>query len=80
MTEENIELEQVEGPTIIGYSMDCNTGVSTPIYDSPEYQANLLELQQQRDLMRQQEQDRSDAKAALAAASGLTQEQIDLLF
>lgn len=80
MTEENIEILGEMGKEPVGYSIDCITGISTPIYDSEEYQTNLLALQAERDAMRQAEQDREDAKAALAAASGLTQEQINLLF
>jgi hypothetical protein len=80
MTEDNIVTEESTLPEIVGYTVDCSTGMSTPVYDSEEYQANLLLLQEEANLMRQSEQNREDAKAALAAASGLTQEQINLLF
>lgn len=80
MTEDNIVIEESSLPEIVGYVVDCHTGSSAPVYDSEEYQTSLLALQVERDSIRQAEQDRESAKAALVAATGLTEEQINLLF
>lgn len=80
MTEENIIIEESSLPQIVGHVVDCNTGICTPIYDSEEYQASLAALQAEVDSMRQKEQEKEAAKAALVAATGLTEEQINLLF
>ncbi len=80
MTEENIEINIEPSPNVVGYSINCETGISTPILDSEEYQTNLLALQTEAEAMRAQEQQKEDAKLALAQASGLSIEQINLLF
>lgn len=80
MTEENIEIIGEVSPNTVGYVINCETGYATPIYDSEEYQASLLALQAERDAIRQKEQEKESAKAALVAATGLTEEQINLLF
>jgi len=80
MTEENIEIIGEISPTTVGYIVDCTNGYVLQIYDSEEYQTSLLALQAERDAMRQKEQEKEAAKAALVAATGLTEEQINSLF